>query len=235
MPMSIYGQCQWDGDTVNNFDFVRPKTKALWTFDNDDGVDSGPYGYDLTSGHLDYALGKFGRCGYFDGNNYLRATASCAGLRLSTMSACFWMKSSYANEQYIFGNVYAPAGNTTGYNFGTTSSRRLFYESFPGDGSVSRITGGATYPVDGNWNWIVITRGSTYTRFFINGKLDYQAANGGLGFSSNEITSIGAWWYAYYGSAYDFFRGYLDQLHILDEELSHATIRRMYAFQMGWI
>jgi len=220
---------------LNNFDFVRPGTTAVWTFDNEDGVDTGPYGYDLTSGHLDYALGKFGRCGYFDGNNYLRATASCAGLRLSTMSACFWMKSSYANEQYIFGNVYAPAGNTTGYNFGTTSSRRLFYESFPGDGSVSRITGGATYPVDGNWNWIVITRGSTHTRFYINGKLDYQALNGGLSFNGSEISCVGAWWYIYTSSAEDHFHGYLDNLHIFDVEFGHSTIRRMYAFQMGWI
>ena len=145
------------------------------------------------------------------------------------------MKSSFASEQYVFGNVYTGAGNTTGYNFGVTSSKRLFYESFPGDGTSLRITGGGTDPVNNQWNWIVITRGSTHTKFYINGKLDYQAVNGGLGFTSNEIASVGAWWYAYYGSAYDFFNGYLDQLHILSEELSHATIRRMYAFQMGWI
>lgn len=221
---------------MNNFDFVRPKTKALWTFDNDDGVDSGPYGYDLTSGYLDYALGRFGRCGYFDGNNYRRTVSSCAGLRLSTMSACFWMKSGFTGEQYVFGNVYTGYGNTTGYNFGITSSKRLFYESFPGDGSTDRITGGGTTdPVDNRWNWVVITRGNTYTRFYINGKLDYQAPNGGLSFNGSEITCIGAWWYMYYSSAEDHFHGYLDNLHIFDVEFGHSTIRRMYAFQMGWI
>jgi len=219
---------------VNNFDFVRPATRALWKLE-DNGEDAGPYGYDLTSGNLDYALGRFGRCGYFDGDNYRRTTSSCAGLQLSTMSACFWMKSGFTSEQYVFGNVYTGYGNTTGYNFGITSSRRLFYESFPGDGSSDRITGGGTDPVNNRWNWIVITRGTKYTRFYINGKLDYQALNGGLSFNGSEISCVGAWWYIYYSSAEDHFHGYLDNLHILNTELSHSTIRRMYAFQMGWI
>jgi len=220
---------------VNNFDFVRPATRALWTFDNDDGTDSGPYGYDLTSGHIDYTLGRFGRCGYFDGDNYTRTTSNCSALALSIMSACFWLKSGFTDEQYVFGNVYTGYGNTTGYNFGITSSRRLFYESFPGDGSIDRITGGGTNPANDQWNWIVITRGNDYTRFYINGKLDYTALNGGLSFNGGEITCIGAWWYMYYSSAEDHFHGYLDNLHIFNVEFDHSTIRRMYAFQMGWI
>jgi len=219
---------------VNNFDFVRPSTVALWAL-GDNGEDSGPYGYDLTSGNLDYALGRFGRCGYFDGDNYLRTTSSCAGLQLSTMSACFWMKSGFTGEQYVFGNVYTGYGNTTGYNFGITSSRKLFYESFLGDGGVDRITGGGTNPANDQWNWIVITRGNDYTRFYINGKLDYTALNGGLSFNGGEITCIGAWWYMYYSSAEDHFHGYLDNLHIFNVEFDHSTIRRMYAFQMGLI
>lgn len=220
---------------MNYFDWVRPATKALWTFDDDDGTDSGPYGYDLTAGHLDYTLGRFGRCGYFDGDNYIRKTSNCSELALSIMSACFWMKSGFTGEQYVFGNVYTGYGNTTGYNFGITSSKRLFYESFPGDGSVDRITGGGTDPVNNQWNWIVITRGNTYTRFYINGKLDYTAPNGGLSFNGSEISCVGAWWYIYYSSAEDHFHGYLDNLHIFDVEFGHSTIRRMYAFQRGWI
>lgn len=220
---------------LNNFDFVRPASVAWWTFDDDDGTDSGPYGYDLTDGHLDYTLGRFGRCGYFDGDNYIRKTSNCSELALSIMSACFWMKSGFTDEQYVFGNVYTGYGNTTGYNFGITSSRRLFYESFPGDGSIDRITGGDTNPANDQWNWIVITRGNDYTRFYINGKLDYQAPNGGLSFNGSEISCVGAWWDIYYSSAEDHFHGYLDNLHIFDVEFGHSTIRRMYAFQMGWI
>ena len=216
---------------MNFFDFVRPSTIALWTFDDEDGVDSGPNGYDLVSGNLDYALGRFGPfCGYFDGNNYLRSTETLYQLELYTMSAMFWMKSNSSGESYIFGNVYTGYGDTCGYNFGIDFSGALFYECFPG----YRIIG-ASSVVDNSWKWVVITRGSTYTRFYINGKLDYTQANEALEFNGDERTCIGAWWYMYYGTANDYYVGYLDNLHILDVELSAATIRKMYAFQMGWL
>lgn len=218
---------------MNLFDFVRPSTIALWTFDNEDGVDSGPNGYDLVEGELDYALGRFGpHCGYFDGNNYLRSTANFSQLGLTQLTAAFWMKSNYAAEQYIFGNVYTGYGNTYGYNFGTTSSKQLFFETYPGDGYDYRLAGGSVV-IDNTWKWIVITRGSSLTKFYINGKLDYTAGNTALGFNGSEITCVGAWWYIYYSTANDYYVGYLDNLHILNVELSHATIRRMYAFQMG--
>jgi len=223
---------------MNHFDFVRPSTRALWTFDEENGNDSGPFGYDLTSGYLDYGLGRFGPyCGYFDGNNYLRSTTNFSQLGLTQLTATFWMKSNYAAEQgaYIFGNVYTGYDNAYGYTFGTTSSKQLFFETLPGDGyNYYRLTGGSVV-IDNTWKWIVITRGSSYTKFYVNGKLDYTAGNTAIGFNGSEITCVGAWWSIYYGKPYDYYIGFLDNLHIYNIVLSHDTIRHMYAFQMGWI
>lgn len=88
---------------------------------------------------------------------------------------------------------------------------------------------------DGAWHWIVLTRGATYTRIYVDGKLDLQAANQGLAFYGAEIACLGAWWNNYEATALDKYVGYIDNIHIINTELSYATIRRMYAFQMGWI
>lgn len=219
---------------MNSFDFVRPATVARWTFD-EDGSDSGPNGYDLTSGHLDYALGRFGPyCGYFDGNNYLRSPTNFSQLGLTRLTATFWMKSNYEAEQYIFGNVCYGYGYTYGYNFGTTSSKQLFFETFPGDGYGYRLDGGSIV-IDNTWKWIVITRGSLYTKFYVNGKLDYTTGNTAIGFNGSEITCVGAWWDIAEGQPYDYYVGFLDNFHIYNIVLSHDTIRHMYAFQMGWL
>ena len=219
---------------MNHLDFVRPKTMALWAFDDEDGTDSGPNGYHLTTGHLDYSLGRFGACGYFDGNNYLRSNTNLPQLAQAIISVCFWMKSNFGSEQYIFSNVYTWVGNTYGYNIGTTADDQLFYEGFPGDGYGYRVKGGPDV-TDNGWRWIVITRGATYTRFYIDGCLEYTVANPPLGFNGREYACIGAWWYQYNNAAYDHYSGYLDELHLLNLELSAATIRKMYAFQMGWL
>jgi len=218
---------------MNYFDWVRPATKALWTFDDDDGTDSGPYGYDLTAGHLDYTLGRFGRCGYFDGNNYLIAANTCPQLALTTMSICFWMKSTDTGEGYTLGNVDV-SDYTYGFNAGIVSSK-VFFETFNGSGYVYRRTGGSISLSDNKWHWIVITRGAIYTNFYVDGKLDYSGSNTALAYDGYEITCLGAWWGDYDNAAHDHFYGYIDNMQILSIELDHATIRRMYAFQMGWI
>lgn len=217
---------------MNYFDFVRPATKALWKLE-DSGEDSGPYGYDVIYGGLDYALGRFGRCGYFDGNNYLIAANTCPQLALTTMSICFWMKSTDTGEGYALGNVDV-SDYTYGFNAGIVSSK-VFFETFNGSGYVYRRTGGSISLSDNKWHWVVITRGATYTRFYVDGKLDYSGSNTSLAYNNQQITCLGAWWGRYDSSARDHFHGYIDNMHILGVELNRDTIRHMYAFQMGWI
>jgi len=218
---------------MNYFDFVRPPTRALWTLDDDNGEDSGPNGYDLTDGHLDYALGKFGRCGYFDGDNYLRTVNVCPNLALSTMSICFWLKSASASEQTALGNVDWDYPITYGFNCGIVSSN-VFFDTYNYD-AFYRITGGSISLSDNKWHWVVITRGAAYTRFYVDGKLDYSGSNTSLAYNNQQVTCLGAWWGRYDSSARDHFYGYIDNMHILGIELNRDTIRHMYAFQMGWI
>jgi len=226
---------------MNYFDFVRPPTRALWTLDDDTGEDSGPNGYDLTYGHLDYALGKFGRCGYFDGDNYLTSVSTCPNLALTTMSICFWMKSASTYEQTALGNVdwdYPGRSITYGFKCGISRwqqvSSKVFFDTYNYDASY-RITGGSISPNDNKWHWVVITRGAVYTRFYVDGKLDYSESNTSLAYNNRQVTCLGAWWGRYDSSVRDRFYGYIDNMHILGVELNHDTIRHMYAFQMGWI
>lgn len=220
---------------LNNFDFVRPNTAALYIFDGD-GADSSENNNDLSYGGPTYSSSRFGlSCAYFSGSTYLRSTyPSYTSLQFNNFSAHFWMKSISGAYQTIF-SFEDYDSILYGYQFGIWEYKIFLSEANGGPIGDPNHRGNSTNAVDGNWHWIVITRGSTYVRFYIDGLLDYQAARGGLGYNGYELACAGAWWYNNGGVAYDFLTGSLDQLHLQNIELSYATIRRMYAFQMGWI
>ena len=219
-----------------NFDFVRPSTIAKWTFDLEDGSDSGPHGYHLHGSGSPpvYDLGRFGFfCSRYYGQNYLLAEYGLSTFaELANMkSASFWMKCNTFALQNIFGYIYNASGYT-GYSFGLTSTGLLAFDSY--DGYWDRVTS-ASQVLGSSWKWIVITRGDTYTSFYINGKLDSSSANKPYALDGREWTCVGAYWDMPSWSDAENYIGYLDELHIYNIELSHATISKMYAFQMGWL
>ena len=220
---------------MNYFDFVRPATAALYIFDGD-GVDSSENDNDLIYGSPTYSLSRFGLyCAYFSGSKYLRSTyPSYTSLQFNVFSAHFWMKSTSGAYQTIF-SFEDYDSILFGYQFGIWDYKIFLSEANGCAIGNPNHQGNSTNAVDGNWHWIVITRGSTYVRFYVDGLLDYQAARGDLGYNGYELACAGAWWHNNAGVAYDFFTGSLDQLHLQKIELSYATIRKMYAFQMGWL
>ena len=232
--MSIYGQCQWDGDTVNNFDFVRPTTAALYTFDEENCLDSSPNGNDLTKGSPTYDLGRFGQAVYFSGSKFKRATTYYPSLALTTYSIFCWIKTTDNAYQTIFAFLDSTGSDLSGYDIGTWGGN-VYMSSNDGDAIGDPQFVGSIDISDGAWHWIALTRGATYTRIYVDGKLDLQDANQSLAFFGYEIACLGAWWFAPDGTALDKYIGYIDNLHILNTELSYATIRKNYAFQMGWI
>lgn len=220
---------------MNNFDYVRPTTAALYTFDNEDCLDSSPNGNDLTKGTPTYGLGRFGQAVYFSGANFKRATTYYSSLALTTYSILCWINTTDNSYQTIFAFLDSSVGtDLSGYDIGTWGGN-VFMSSNDGDTIGDPQFIGSEEPNDGLWHWIVWTRGSTYSRIYVDGKLDLQAANIGLAFYGYEIACLGAWWNNYEAAAFDKYAGYIDDLHIINTELSYATIRRMYAFQMGWI
>lgn len=218
---------------MNYFDFVRPATKALWTFDNEDCLDSSPNGNDLTLGTPTYDIGRFGQAVYFSGAKFKRASTSYPSLALTTFSILCWIKTANNAYQTIFSFEDAYNWDLTGYCIGTWDGN-AFLSTSEGTWGDPQFIGNSTVD-DGAWHWLAITRGSTYSRIYVDGKLDLQSSNLGLAFDSYEIPCMGAVWEQYDSAAQDKFCGYVDSVHILNQELSYTTIRRMYAFQMGWI
>lgn len=220
---------------MNYFDFVRPSTRALWTFDNEDCIDSSPNGNDLTTGTPTYDIGRFGQAVYFSGAKFKRASTSYPSLALTTFSILCWIKTTDNAYQIIFSFEESSTGSDlSGYSIGTWGGN-VFLGTADGDVMTDPAFFGNIDVKDGAWHWVAVTRGATYSRIYVDGKLDLQDANIGLAFYGYEIACLGAWWYANEGVAYDKFLGHIDNLHILNIELSYATIRQMYAVQMGWL
>lgn len=218
---------------MNCFDFVRPATVARWTFDNDDCVDSSPNGNNLTRGSPSYDLGRFGRAVRFDGSDFKRANTYYASLAITTFSILCWIKTTDGDFQTIFSFEDAYNRDLTGYSIGTWGGN-VFLSTSEGSWGNPQFVG-SLEPNDGAWHWLAITRGATYSRIYVDGKLDLQASNVGLTFDTYEISCMGAIWEQYDSQAQDTFIGHVDNFNILNIELSYATIRKMYAFQMGWL
>lgn len=226
--------------TMNNFDFVRPSTVALWTADDGVGADSGPNGYDLSASSFIGHPGRFGgSCFYLPGNMYIDEPYYWANLDLDKMSICFWMASVPGYyEQTVFCHR-ADRVNGEGYFCGITTSNRLFFESSTGSATY-RETGGSIDLLDGDWHWTVITvdlvaSASAKINFYIDGKKDYTASAPLVYYSNDSVNRIGGMFNAYTAQNEKFYMGYLDNIHIYNRILSYAEIAHMYAFQMGWI
>lgn len=143
------------------------------------------------------------------------------------------MRTDNYEFQTIFSNEHY-SGVLCGYQTGTWFGKVfLSVANFSSPGWPAYI--GSTYVHDNKWHFIAITRNATSTDIYIDGKLDLHGSTIPLGYSGFEIACAGAWWDSAGGVAYDFYTGYLDNLHVIGKTLSGSDIRRMYAFQMGWI
>ena len=220
--------------TLNNFDFVRPATKALWTFDEEDGIDSSPNGNDLPVGSPSYELGKFGQAISLDGYEYLRAASPFTSLSLSALSILAWIKTTASGEGILFSNIYDTEWTGYGFAFGYIGNRIYFLVGDGSDWLYEHVANNINV-CDNKWHFVAISRGSTYTRIYIDGMLDLQESNAPLGYTDYEMACIGALYSPIWGDYRFPGVGAVDSLHILSGELGYATVRRMYAFQMGWI
>lgn len=224
----------------NQYDFIRPETVALWTFDNDDASDSSPNHNDLDFylTNPEYALGRFGRCAYFGGAawDYMRDSATNLSLAITTFSICLWMKSAHNEYEYQTFISYASVLSTYtyGYFLGLNFDRLNFGVNYGNVYGWHEVQNDTIDPCDGEWHWIVLTRDATYVRFYVDGQYDGQYSTTSLSFTGAEIACIGA---NYYSSTYfePLKDGYLDMVHVLGIELSAQDVRKMYAFQMGWL
>ena len=221
--------------SVLNFNFIRPSTVARWTFDNEDGADSSPNGNDLTIGYPSYTLGKFGMCADFSDYKYLRTNTKYSSLELDNMSIFAWAKGGSQYQRTVFSFEYFSGTYLYGYRMGITGYKIFFVESDGDEPSSPAHVGTSTKLSDGGWHWLVATRGDDLVKLYVDGNLEYQGNRQPIYYYSTVIACIGAYWNYRDSNTIDYFNAKIDDLNILDIELSPDVIRRMYAFQMGWI
>lgn len=221
---------------LNSYDFVRPSTRALWHLETS-GADSSGYGNTLMPwGTVTYPVGRFGKCAKID-NGFLRTSSLPSSVLLDNMSIFLWAKSTASFYQSILSVEYYQGMALWGYQVGIIDSKLFFMESSWEELHAPQHVGNSIIISDGKWHWLAITRGDTYVSLYVDGKMDYRGTKDSLSYTYGglEYATVGAWWCSYCGDFHDYFFGNVDEVHVMDGELSYSTIRRMYAFQRGWI
>ena len=223
---------------MNAYDFVRPATKALWTFDDEDGADASSYGNDLLLGSPDYRLGRFGQCVQFDGSNYLRSDfPSYASLQLTDLTIHYWVKpDTFAPRWQTVFSFHDYDETLYGYETGLNYDN-IFFGAYSGPDILPQFVGSISLD-DDEWHWIVITNSTItgLTQIYVDGKLDLSDSRQNIAFNGYELVDLGAFWYDMGSTAWDFFTGCIDNLHVMSGALGQDnTIRRMYASMRGWL
>ena len=231
--------------SLNRYDFARPSTIAYWPF-NGDSSDGSQNGYDLTEGlGDDYDIGKFGQSVMF-AETGIRMTNAESAFRIQNMSISFWMKNTnnVSQVQTIFSVSDHDGSNAYGFYIATYQTYIVFLN---GDGASANwnsglYSDGSINPVDDNWHWVVITRSNYDTLIYIDGKFCSYGDTGNepVVYLDTEKPSVGVQYLTTYDDPYNtpwynFYYGYIDDMHISSNILTPATIRQMYAFQMGWL
>jgi hypothetical protein len=223
------------------YNWPSPGCKGLWHF-QDNGTDSSGEGNNGTaSAGVAYALGKFGKCAYLTADYF--TLAYVASLQVSNLTILAWYKGTdAAARSTLFGTsgIYVGGSSYTyyGYNFETRLGKVSLM--LRGDSLT-----GVTQVDDNIGHLIAATRDNDFARVYVDGHLDAeQESPNTLAYCvHNPATyywagsSIGGSWQAkiapstmsYYPTCY------LDELQLLDYALTPAQMRRLYAFQRGFL
>lgn len=223
------------------FNWPQAGCVGLWHFE-DNGVDASGAGNDGTaSAGVAYAFGKFGKCANLTADYF--SLGYDASLKVADLTISAWYKSTSADNPGTIlacSGIYVGSGSY-GY-YGYILETRLGKVSLKLNSFV--LTGNIAIN-DGLWHWIVATRDDAYARIYIDGAMDAEVASPDAINYCNHAPASYYYAGAYIGAAYramiapstigNFPTCSLDELQVLNYALSPAQVRRMYAFQRGFL
>ncbi|MCK9570696.1 LamG domain-containing protein [Candidatus Pacearchaeota archaeon] len=225
------------------YHWPSPGCVGLWRFESN-GTDGSPEGNDGTASSISYAIGRFGKRAGFDAASpsYFSMTYADS-LKVADLTVMAWYKGTDAAARatlFCTSGIHIGSSYDTyyGYNFETRTG-------MPALMLRSEVVAGETAVNDGAWHWLAATRDDDYARVYVDGKIDAELASPtALSYCSHAPAS---YYYACsrIGGSYramaapstigNYPTCSLDELQVLNYALSPAQVRRMYAFQRGFL
>jgi hypothetical protein len=216
---------------------------GLWHFEGN-GNDSSGAGHNGTAYGISYIPGKFWQCAAFAGSGRYTLPYTSI-LRTTEFEVLFWIKTTSTPPAHstifsVWGTYSGDGGNSwAGYEICEDNVGRVYLALSPGGYwySISYLYS-QKHINDGKWHHVVVCRDDNYSRIYIDGVLDSEAASpASPGFYSNSYSG------AAIGAEYLFsltpptlgyyFIGYIDELVFRQETSQPNCIWREYAFQRG--
>ena len=219
---------------------------GLWHL-NGDANDASSHGnHGTNAGGVGWGLGRFGKCGVFDGSStdYISIPQNST-LQPPDFTVSLWFKgpgSTSANAGlfcnyciYIQSDVYY-----YGFRVILSSTGLPFIDLHNGYAKGVTSLFGTKIINDNIWHWIVVTRDDNYMKIYIDGLPNASVVSPiqqkYSGAAAPAVSIGGYQTFEAYARDFKYFpTGKIDEVTFLDHAISEKNVRDLWAFRNGWI
>jgi hypothetical protein len=200
---------------------------AAYQFENNEDDLSG--NYDGTGTEIQYAAGRYGQAGDFNGSTSEVTTSDMTGLDSTTISLSAWVYFDAVGVENTILSRFGGCGNHSCYQIilRTTSSNIWSFATYDGTGSGNSLTSTDTVTT-GTWYHVVIVADGTSKKIYVNNE---QVASNTVSFSVNTSSGEGL----NIGGRGDFsasstsrMNGRIDQVRTFNKALSASEVTTLY-------